>query len=200
MEEIRKLVKRLVTHEPGLYPEDCWDDTLEFRIARLDFEQEGLAGQPLSYARCVQAGLHLWNESLDASHDLSQQIPHETGSYWHGIMHRMEGDYSNAKYWFYKAGQHPIHAGLVQQVHSFLQTELATLAIDDAQMNQLLQRLAEQGDWQPDLLVDAVERQVVKLHDERAEQLLLKVQYLEINVLLDYCWAASFGGSLFDAG
>lgn len=52
----------------------------------------------------VSAGLLLWNGDLDASHTISQHIEDITGSYWHGIMHRMEPDYSNAKYWFRKVG------------------------------------------------------------------------------------------------
>ena len=27
--------------------------------------------------------------------------------YWHGIMHRREGDFSNSHYWFRKVGNHP---------------------------------------------------------------------------------------------
>ena len=34
------------------------------------------------------------------SHTISQSIETPSGNYWHAIMHRREGDYSNAKYWF----------------------------------------------------------------------------------------------------
>ena len=37
---------------------------------------------------------------LERSHELSQTIKSCIGSYLHGIMHRREGDFSNAKYWF----------------------------------------------------------------------------------------------------
>lgn len=60
------------------------------------------------YGLAIKAGLYLLNESLDKSHDIAQEITNATGSYWHALMHRMEGDYSNAKYWFNDVGHHPI--------------------------------------------------------------------------------------------
>ena len=46
------------------------------------------------------SGLWLWFDFLDESHSLSQDIHTVEGSFWHGIMHRREGDFANAKYWF----------------------------------------------------------------------------------------------------
>ncbi len=56
------------------------------------------------------AGLWLYVDELDESHKVSQQLDDETGSYWHGIMHRREGDFSNSHYWFGRAGEHPVTA------------------------------------------------------------------------------------------
>lgn len=58
----------------------------------------------------LAAGLWLYVDQLDASHAISQQIDDSTGSFWHGIMHRREGDFSNSHYWFRKAGHHPAMA------------------------------------------------------------------------------------------
>jgi hypothetical protein len=60
----------------------------------------------------LMAGLWLYADELDRSHAVSQQIPTPEGSFWHGIMHRREGDFSNAKYWFRNAGALPRHLGL----------------------------------------------------------------------------------------
>src|SRR5437868_2895832 len=41
------------------------------------------------------AGLWLYHDYLDESHRISQEIETQTGSYWHGLMHRREPDFSN---------------------------------------------------------------------------------------------------------
>lgn len=51
----------------------------------------------------VTSGLWLLAGELDRSHDLSQQLKTPQGSFLHGVMHRREGDYGNAKYWFHRA-------------------------------------------------------------------------------------------------
>ena len=69
----------------------------------------------------------LLHDFLDQSHRVSQAVDTPTGSYWHGIMHRREPDYGNAKYWFRRVGQHPIHA----ELHCAAR-ELAGQSPDDA--------------------------------------------------------------------
>jgi hypothetical protein len=57
------------------------------------------------------AGLYLYVDQLERSHRLSQQMEDDaTGCYWHGIMHRREGDFGNSQYWFRRAGKHPAMA------------------------------------------------------------------------------------------
>lgn len=60
-------------------------------------------------ARCCLSGVWLLYDFLDESHTISQGIGSAEGSFWHGIMHRREGDFSNAKYWFRKVGPHPVY-------------------------------------------------------------------------------------------
>ena len=65
-------------------------------------------------AKCCLSGVWLWNDFLDESHTISQNVETTTGSYWHGIMHRREEDFSNAKYWFRRVGSHPVFDDLAR--------------------------------------------------------------------------------------
>lgn len=62
-----------------------------------------LAGKPE-----LASALWLYVDDLDRSHTISQSIEDATGSYWHGIMHRREGDFSNSHYWMRRAVSHPL--------------------------------------------------------------------------------------------
>ena len=57
--------------------------------------------------RELAAGLWLYIDQLDRSHRISQQIDTPTGSFWHAIIHRREGDFPNSKHWYRCTGQHP---------------------------------------------------------------------------------------------
>src|SRR5947207_1480274 len=56
----------------------------------------------------LAAALWLYVDDLDRSHTVSQDIQDATGSFWHGIMHRREGDFSNSHYWMRRAAGHPL--------------------------------------------------------------------------------------------
>lgn len=62
-------------------------------------------------ARACLAGLWLRFDCLDESHAVSQALDTADGAFWHGIMHRREGDFGNAKYWFRRVGAHPALRG-----------------------------------------------------------------------------------------
>ena len=63
-------------------------------------------------AACCISGIWLLHDFLDESHRVSQDIDIPSGSFWHGVMHRREGDFSNAKYWFRRVGNHEVIAEL----------------------------------------------------------------------------------------
>lgn len=68
---------------------------------------EKLNGKPL-----LQSAVWLYAEELEKSHVIAQNINTEEGAFLHGMMHRREGDFSNAKYWFLNAGSLPRQLGL----------------------------------------------------------------------------------------
>src|SRR5438309_64877 len=56
----------------------------------------------------LAAGLWLYVDDLDRCHSICQDLPDPTGAFWHGIMHRREGDFSNSHYWIRRAERHPL--------------------------------------------------------------------------------------------
>ncbi|RYG49597.1 hypothetical protein EON79_00790 [bacterium] len=62
--------------------------------------EEATAG--LSPAK--QALVWLYVDDLERAHNLCQDDSSEMGSYLHAIVHRREGDFSNARYWLMRAG------------------------------------------------------------------------------------------------
>lgn len=69
--------------------------------------EAAVADPALAQNPALHAGLWLYVGQLDRSHTISQGIDNPTGSFWHGIMHRREGDFSNSHYWFRNTGHHP---------------------------------------------------------------------------------------------
>jgi hypothetical protein len=72
------------------------DESLRSKLQALDMD-------PL-----FRAGLWLYFDFLDESHEISQVIETPDGSYWHAIMHRREPDADNSKYWWRRVGKHPV--------------------------------------------------------------------------------------------
>lgn len=52
----------------------------------------------------ILGGLLYAADLLDEAHSVFQEAKSREGSYWHGMMHRREGDFPNARYWVLRAG------------------------------------------------------------------------------------------------
>ena len=79
----------------------------------------------------LASALWLYVDALERSHKISQGIDDATGSYWHGIMHRREGDFANSHHWFRKVGAHPAIALVAEAYdpHRFVDDVERTTAV-----------------------------------------------------------------------
>ena len=143
----------------------------------------GRAVRDASMAACCRSGLWLLHDFLDDSHRISQSIGTASGSFWHGIMHRREPDYSNAKYWFRRVGTHPTFPTLREASQSLARVE--------PNLDSRAAFLAEQTEWDPAAFVDLCRQ--VAAGGCGAESLARRVSLLEWQILFDYCWRHAAG-------
>ena len=149
-------------------------------LARLSDEE--LLGETVtdrSMALAVRGGLLLRADLLDESHTISQKIETTTGSYWHGIIHRREGDFGNSKYWFRHVGSHPLFPDLARKA-----SELG---------GQEVRGVHNAGTWDPFLFIDLCETRHTAERDRLKEE-LLALQELEIDWLLNYSYDRAVSG------
>lgn len=133
-------------------------------------------------AACCIAGVWLLHDYLDESHTISQSIDTASGSFWHAIMHRREGDFSNAKYWFRNVGQHPTFAALSERA-----AELAAKRNEES----LVRNVLAGRDWDPFAFVDLC--QSVARAQTAARELCLDMQQAEWELLFDFCYCEATG-------
>ena len=183
------IVKKLEARDPlpPLAPSEEWNSELTHRIEGLSLETlfDGQSIKDSTMGDALQSGLLLWNDALDASHTISQGIESGTGSYWHGIMHRREPDYSNAKYWFRRVGVHPTYPTLRERALALLQsgsTESDSLA-------NYVKAIEEIEDWDAFRFVDWCQAaDGDRSTPESVKSFLQAVQVEEIKLLLDYSY------------
>lgn len=137
------------------------------RAMTIDDLFEGEKIVSLENACCVRAALYLYLSALEESHLISQKIATPSGSFWHGVMHRQEPDYPNAKYWFRRAGDHPVLGAL----------ERSTGAA-----------------WDPFEFVDRCEKAEQVEQDGGERETLITLQRLEWQTLFEHCYSRAVGG------
>ena len=139
-------------------------------------------------AKACLAALWLYHNYLEKSHEISQSIDTQEGSYWHGIMHRREPDFQNSKYWFRRVGEHPIFKPL------HIGAKELALASD---IHESAEFLIKQPRWDPIAFIDLCEACIKKHPSNENEALCRRIQQREWELLFDYCYRKAIGRSTF---
>lgn len=138
----------------------------------------------------LQAGLWQVHDFLDESHQCSQQIEGEgadhNGDYWHAIMHRREPDYDNSKYWFRRAGQHPVF----QQLPAIARQALSECS--DPQAAKWADRLCPANRWDAFAFVDLCQA-VRRSEDSPLGLAARRIQWAEMLLLLVHSYRCVVG-------
>lgn len=184
---IAEVIEKLETGNPlpTLVPQKAWSseltDTLE--AASLNELFDGASFKNTTFAEAIKSGLLLWNDALDESHTISQGLADQTGSYWHGIMHRREPDYPNSKYWFGRVGTHPIFPALRERaLELFEETENPSDAL-----TEIGQAIATEENWDSYQFIDWCQAAEGD-SDSDVTRFLQQVQAEEIKLLLAYSY------------
>jgi hypothetical protein len=76
---------------------------------------ERLGGYGPEVVPFVRSLLLLTAGDLERAHLLVQEASSADGTYIHGIVHRTEGDFDNARYWFRRTAVHPAAAEIYRK-------------------------------------------------------------------------------------
>jgi len=160
------LLQKLVPTEPLNY-----DLLLKLRAAddALLTDQRPIGKRPMF--TLVRGGLFYALDAIDEAHKIFQDCPGDLGSYWHGMIHRREGDFDNARYWFRRTGV------------------LAFFGELHGAASKYSSVMARQSDWDPYLFTGECEQ--ARFGATEGLKDLSALQRLEFDILFAYCWRQS---------
>jgi hypothetical protein len=166
--------ERLFDLGPGSPNESAKDRLKELTVETL-FAPERVRHQ--HFAQACLSGLWLYHDFLDESHALSQDIASAEGSFWHGIVHRREPDYSNAAYWFRRVGRHAVF-------HT-----LGSVTQEIAAASQV--KIAIPSPWDPFWFIGFCE--ACHIRKEPGQDVARLIQKREWELLFEHCYRGAVG-------
>ena len=166
-------VERLLLHEHTLddpLPREPSDYELVIRIRETDDARifGALPISPGAPVELVRAALFYYHNALDDSHKQAAKSTGDIAAYWHGMVHRREGDFENARYWMRRAGEQPVFQ------------EMQGRASDGSP------HMSRQPSWDPFLFIHLCEQYKYGETEYRKE--LGHLQRVEFAAMFDYIW------------
>jgi len=177
MNQYPKLVRELLAEEElltRLRPTEPGHPDMLRRI-RTANEPELTGGAVLadaSYPQLIRAGLLYAYDAIDESHRIVKEIATDHGSYWHGMLHRREGDFENARYWFRRTGR----LGLFAEMHG--------------RASEVSPLMGRQPDWDPYVMVGQCEQ--ARFGGDVDQKELVALQRIEFEVMFDHLFRGAF--------
>ena len=147
----------------ALFPRSCADEAARSQLAGAEADRLFPSGRD---PHAALAGLFLYFSCLNEAHEIAQNLDNREGSFWHAILHRMEGDIGNSRYWFHRVPSHP--------VYPLLQREAEALGYPRS------------ARWDPSAFAGFCEA----APGTKNEDLAKRVQLAEWQLLFDYCAAS----------
>ena len=145
----------------------------------------------------VLAGLHHSNDDLETSHAICQAVGSNSkaANYWHGVMHRREPDFDNARGWFERAEGLEALQQIRGEVGRVLQQVLQVPDYGEAREDALLmfRHLQDRGTWDPFYFLDLCEVHRVKQGSGKLGRLLEEIQEAEFRALFDWTFRQAVG-------
>lgn len=136
----------------------------------------------------LSAALHILNDDLERAHPICNAFERTVpdASFLHGIIHRREPDFKNARNWFGRAeglrGGEAIRAAVLAHLQRVLQKPEYGGARDTA--FGLIQHLQKQDRWDPLYFLDLCEKGAWR-DNERERRLLEEIQETELVAAID---------------
>jgi len=141
---------------------------------------------------------HLFNDDYDGSHTICQgfEREHAAASYWHGLIHRREPDYRNARGWYGRATQWEGCLNIRDRVQDVLERVMLMPEYGGARdlAFGLKQHVDATGNWDPLYFTDLCERSDANSERAASEVLLLEeIQEAEMVGALDWTYRCVVG-------
>jgi hypothetical protein len=156
----------------GVLPPDQLEESLKTLLSKAELSRTN--------SDLVRALVLLWHDRLDGAHAIAQGIENADGSFVHGIVHRREPEYSNARYWFRLVGSHGAFPQIADEVSRLLES---------SRSSGLAKELIPKNQWDPFVFIDLCANAAGKSPTDAQVKLLREIQGIESEALLEHLLA-----------